>query len=228
MNNLNHAVGRESYYVYDFNFSLMNRKGKMSARQKQKGRLLDEAFGRYDTRAIQKDSMRIFERLLAKSSSSLELHSDNHPAYRRAIKGMPGGNRVVHSITSSKLARNFRNRLFAINHTDMLTRHQLGTFKRETIAFAKNIVAMMESFVLLATQKNYLRARFTKKHKRDPLAHLESPAMAIGLRDKVQSFREFYRNRISIHHVKLSSDWQDLFDSTSLASRRTVRAYAGI
>ncbi|RZA07871.1 MAG: IS1 family transposase, partial [Proteobacteria bacterium] len=34
-NNLNHAVGRESYYVYDFNLSIMNRKGRMSPRQQR-------------------------------------------------------------------------------------------------------------------------------------------------------------------------------------------------
>ncbi|RZA01291.1 MAG: hypothetical protein EOP11_17525 [Proteobacteria bacterium] len=189
---------------------------------------MEEEFGKYDPRAIQNDSKRIFERLLAKSDGELQLHSDNHYAYRRAIKTMAGKDQINHLITPAKLTRNFRNRLFAINHTDMLTRHLLGTFKRETIAFSKHPVAMMESFILFATQKNYMKPRFSKKHKRDPLAHIESPAMHLGLRSKIQSFNEFYRDRISIHHVKLNSDWQDLFDSTYLASRRTIRAYAGI
>lgn len=227
-NNLNHAVGRESYYVYDFNLSIMNRKGSVSPRQERIKRQLEEEFGKYDTRAIQKDSKRVFERLLAKSEGELQLHSDNHYAYRRAIKSMSDKNRINHLITPAKLTRNFCNRLFAINHTDMLTRHLLGTFKRETIAFAKHAVGMMESFVLFATQKNYMKPRFTKKHKRDPMAHIESPAMKLGLRSKIQSFREFYKMRISVHHVKLNADWQDLFDSTYLASRRTIRAYAGI
>jgi hypothetical protein len=200
----------------------------MSPRQQRIQKKLEEDHGRYHPRAIENDSKRIFERLLSRCEGDLLLHSDNHYAYRRALKRMGKHDRIVHAITPAKLARNFRNRLFAINHTDMLTRHHLGTFKRETIAFAKHAVAMMESFVLLVTQKNYLKSRFTKKHKRDPLSHLESPAMRLGLRNKIQTFSEFYRSRISVHHVKLNEDWQDLFDSTFLASRRTIRPYAGI
>ncbi|RYZ99877.1 MAG: hypothetical protein EOP11_18930, partial [Proteobacteria bacterium] len=77
-NNLNHAVGRESYYVYDFNLSIMNRKGAISPRQERIKNRLEEEYGKYDTRAIQKDSKRLFERLLAKSEGELQLHSDNH------------------------------------------------------------------------------------------------------------------------------------------------------
>lgn len=227
-NNINHAVGRESLYIYDFNLSPMNRKGKMSERQKVIKKQLELDHGKYDGRAIQVDSKRIFERLLSKTDGELHLHSDNHYAYRRAIASMPGKDRIVHAITPAKVTRNFRNRLFAINHTDMLTRHQTGNFKRETISFAKNTVAMAETFILFAVHKNYLRPRFYRKHKRDPKAHIESPAMALKLKTKILSFKEFYRSRISIHHVSLSSDWLDFFDSTDLRSRRCIRAYAGI
>jgi hypothetical protein len=46
-NNLNHAVGRESYYIYDFNLAPMNRKGRMSPRQKAKKKALEEKHGPY-------------------------------------------------------------------------------------------------------------------------------------------------------------------------------------
>ena len=228
INNLNHAVGRESYYVYDFNLSPMNRKGKMNPWQKERKKQLEKAFGKYDTRSIEKSSRRLFERLLAKTpSATLNLHTDNHLAYRRAIAKMRCG-KVLHSRISSKVARNFHNRLFAINHTDMLSRHHLGNYKRETIAFAKNTVAMLESFVLLAVHKNYLRPRFWKPHVRDPLAHKESPAMKLNLRDKIQTFREFYCVRPCIDHVALSGDWTNLFGSFDPTSRRYIRTYAGI
>ena len=227
-NNINHAVGRESYYVYDFNLSPMNRKGRVSPRQKAIKKQLEEEHGKYDGWAIQKDTARLFSRLLEKTDGELHLHSDNHYAYRRAIKSLPNAHRIVHAITPAKVARNFRNRLFAINHTDMLTRHHLGTFKRETIAFSKHTIGMIESFVLLAVHKNYLRPRFKKKQKRDPKAHIESPAMALGLRDKILTFKELYRTRISVHHVRLNAEWQDYFDSTDLRSRRCIRAYGGI
>lgn len=227
-NNLNHAVGRESYFIYDFNLSPMNRRGKKSPRQKAEKAALEETFGKYDGRAIEKGARRVFERLLARADGDLHLHSDNHYAYRRAIRRMPDGGRIIHAITPAKLARNFRNRLFAINHTDMLTRHQLSAFKRETIAFSKHTIGMIESFTLFCVQKNYMRPKFYKMNKRDPRAHLDSPAVALGLRKKIQTFREFYRERPSVHHVRLSEDWQDYFDSTDLSSRRCIRPYGGI
>jgi hypothetical protein len=227
-NNLNHAVGKKSFFIYDFNLSSMNRKGRMSPRQKKKKILLEEIYGKYPGNAIEKDSLKVFTRLLEKSDSNLTLHTDDHHAYRRALTSMPGRNRIFHMVTPSKVGRNFRNRLFPINHTDMLTRHQLCDFKRETIAFAKTTVGMLGSFVLFATYKNYMRTRFKKPHVRDPRAHLESPAMHLGLRKRVLGFKELFHRRISVHHVKLSEDWLNLFDSTDDYSRRTIRPYAGI
>jgi len=45
-NNLNHAVGRETYFIYDFNLSPMNRKGKMSPRQQAINKALVEEHGK--------------------------------------------------------------------------------------------------------------------------------------------------------------------------------------
>ena len=228
INNLNHAVGRESYFVYDFNLSPMNRKGKMSNWQKARKRDLEKLFGKYNPKDIELASKRLFERLLAKTpNATLNLHTDNHLAYRRAIARIKKG-KVLHSRVSSKVSRNFHNRLFAINHTDLLSRHQLGNYKRETIAFAKNTVAMLESFVLLAVHKNYVRPRFWKPHARDPLAHKESPAMKLGFRQKLVTFPELYRTRICLDHVELNDDWLNLFGSFDPTSRRYIRPYAGI
>jgi transposase-like protein len=227
-NNLNHAVGKESYYIYDFNLSPMNRKGLMSHRQKVRSRILEEKYGKYPASAIEDGARKIFERLLQKSEGTLELHSDNHFSYRSALSKIIGNERIAHFITPGKTARNFRNRLFPINHTDMLTRHHLADYKRETISFAKTTQAMMESFILFAGRKNYRRPRFLNPHQRDPRAHLESPAMKLGLEKKIVSFNEFYSQRISRYHVRLNEDWESLFRGLDPTSRRPIRAYRGI
>lgn len=227
-NNVNHAVGRSSYFIYDFNLAPMNRKGRMSPGQKLKDKQLCEVHGRYSGHAIEHKTKKIFQRLLSCAEGPLTIHTDNHYAYRRALSGMPERDRIIQNITPAKAARNYRNRLFAINHTDMLTRHLLTAYKRETIAFAKHTVSMLESFVIFAAHKNYLRPIFYKKHLRDKTIHVESPAMRLGLRKKIQKFREFYRTRVSFHHVRLNDDWRELFDSTDHECRRTIRAYAGI
>lgn len=206
-NYINHVVGRETLFLYDFNFAPLNRKGRMSQRQKIVKRQIENRRGRYPVTAIRDCTRKLLLRLLERSPADLLFHSDNHYAYRQAIKLLPEKARICHLITPAKLARNFRNRLFAINHCDNLTRHNLATFKRETIAFAKSSIGMIESFSLFMVWKNFMRTRFIKKQKRDPRSHLDSPAMRASLETKVLTFFEFYEMRLCASQVALSEDW---------------------
>lgn len=227
-NNINHAIGKESFYLYDFNFAPLNRKGRMSARQKRKKQQLEEKFSAYPKDAIESTTKRLFERLLEKAEGNLHLHSDNHYAYRRAIEKIQGNERIAHSITPAKVARNYRNRLFPINHMDMLTRHETAAFRRETIAFSKHSIAMIERFILYAGYKNYRRTIFKKPHKSDPKIHIESPAQRLGITSKVLSFREMFRVRITKAQVKLNEDWEKFFHRIDPYSRRPILQYTGI
>lgn len=117
-NNINHAVGKKSLFTYDFNFSPLNRKGRMSGRQRKKKRLLENAHGSYPKDAIRSSTGRIFARLLSKSRDRLTLYSDRHFQYQRAIEEDLKTKRIEHIRVSSKIARNFRNDLFAVNNID--------------------------------------------------------------------------------------------------------------
>jgi IS1 family transposase len=227
-NNLNHAIGKLSHYTYDFNFSPMNRKGRMSERQVLKKRRLEEEYGFYPKRAIQSSTKKIFERLVSKAGVNLELHSDNHFAYREVISKTKSLARIHHMITPAKLARCYRNRLFAVNHLDLLTRQKLAAFKRETIAFSKTSIAMQESFAIFTVWKNYIRTIFEKEHVRDPLVHRETPAMRVGLEKKPLRFSELFRERITLDQAGLHEDWLNLFRRIDISSRRPIKAYFGI
>jgi hypothetical protein len=218
-NNINHVVGRESYFLYDFNYAPLNRKGRMSPRQKLQKRRIENKIGAYPTRAIQECTRKILERLLKISAGELLFHSDNHFAYRRAIKELEPGTNLCHLITPAKLARNFRNRLFAINHCDLLTRQQLTTFKRETISFAKSSIGMVESFSLFMVWKNFMRTCFIVKQKRDPRSNEESPAMRVGAEEKVLAFFEFYKTRLHKTQLKLNEDWAHYVDRIEIYDR---------
>jgi hypothetical protein len=226
-NNINHAVGKDTLFVYDFNFAPMNRKGRMSPRQQAKSRLLENKFGIYKPNAIQAATKRILLRLKHKTK---ELHfiSDNHFAYRRAIKEVFKVGEIDHTIVPSKIYRNYRNKLFAINHLDMLTRHNLAPFKRETIAFSKHSIAMRESFALYVVFKNYMRPQFYRPHKDYPEAHRRSPAMQVGISKRIFSFNEFFRTRVMKTQVKLNKDWQQIIERRDSSSRRPIATYAGI
>jgi hypothetical protein len=227
-NNLNHAIGKESFFTYDFNLASMNRKGRMSERQKKRKRSLEEEFGKYPKGAIHSTTKSILERLLEKSEGRLEFHSDNHYAYREVIAHDKKFRLISHKITPAKLTRNYRNRLFPVNHLDLLTRQKLAAFKRETIAFSKTSIAMLEGFAVFAAWKNYCRSIFEKEHVRDNLIDKETPAMRLGITKKRLTFAELFRTRITSAQVTLHNDWAMLFQRIDPTSRRPIHAYQGI
>jgi hypothetical protein len=223
-NNINHVIGRDSFFLYDFNYSPLNRKGRMSPAQAAKKKFLENKFAPYPTDAIRTATQRILQRLLQRTDGNLLFHSDKHFMYREAIASLEEKDRVKHFVTPAKVARNFRNRLFAINHCDLLTRQRLATFKRETVSFAKHSIAMVESFAIHMISKNFLRPIFLKKHKKDPKTNTESPAMRVGLETKILTFEEFYRICYRKTQVALSDDWLNFVNRHDPTSRRPIAA----
>lgn len=227
-NNINHVVGRDSLFVYDFNFAPLNRKGRMSPRQRLRKQELEKTHGPYPKGAIHSSTVRIFRRLLESSKGELKLHTDNHYAYREVIAHLSGRDRITHLITPAKVARNYRNRLFAVNHLDLLTRHHSAAFKRETIAFSKHSIAMIESFTLLMVRKNFMRTVFQKKHAQDEGTNRESPAMRVGVVKKVLSFAEFFSLRMTKYQVRLNEDWENYVRRIEMTSRRKIAPYQSL
>jgi hypothetical protein len=226
-NNINHAIGKESLFTYDFNYAPLNRKGRMTAKQRTQKKALEEKFGPYPRDAIRVTTKRIFERLIGRCSSSVTVFSDSHYMYEGAGETLPKG-RLEHIKISSKAYRNYQNKLFAVNHLDMLARHSCISFKRETIAFSKHSIAMQEAFMRLVAFKNYMRGTFLKPHKNNPYIDKISPAMSVGLTKHILSFREFFKERVTRTQVQLNKDMEWLFCSIDKTTRRRIRPYAGI
>lgn len=221
-NNINHAVGKESLFIYDFNLAPINRKGRMSPWQREKKKKLESVHGPFDKGAIRSKTKQIFERLLNKTNH-LVIFSDCHYQYARVVQEDLKHKKIEHIKVSSKLHRNFKNHLFAVNNVDMQARHDLSAFKRETIAFSKHPIAMQEAFSLYAIHRNYMRPKFYKKHKTDPFAHTHSPAMILGLTNKILSFEDFFSLRIMPTHVSLHNDAKNLYHRIDHSSRRPIR-----
>ncbi len=222
-NNLNHAVGKNSLFTYDFNLCPLNRKGRMSPRQRRRRDALDEKFGPYPRDAIRVATRKILSRLIEKTPE-LHLFSDRHYQYARAVAwDLPKG-RIHHVKVSSKIARNFVNPLFAVNNIDLQARHNLAAFKRETIAFSKNTVAMQESFLLYMIHRNYMRPKFWGTHRSDPECSKRSPGMEVEVTDRIETFKEFFSGWTPATHVQLHDDWKLLYERRDPLSRRPIRA----
>lgn len=221
-NNLNHAIGKRTHFTYDFNFCPLNRKGRMSNRQSRKKRELELKHGPYPKDSVRTSTKRIFERLLDRSHETLTIYSDKHAQYRRIVELDLRERKIVHFTISSKLARNYRNPLFPVNHVDLQSRHNLAAFKRETIAFSKHAIAMQDCFLLHIIYRNYMRPKFWGTQRSDPLSSKRSPAMELNLTNKILSFKEFFQERILPSHVNLHEDWRNLYYRIDPTSRRTI------
>jgi hypothetical protein len=166
------AVGQRSHFVHGFTASELRRSGRMTARQRRRRAALDARLGRPDPRAVERDVTALLA-ALCPAPRALELHSDRHADYPRALRRLP--HLVVdHRTVSSRAARTPRNPLFPVNLLDLLIRHCGANHKRETIAFSKRRQSAIERLWVLVVWRNYLKS-FSER------ARDGSPAMRLGL-----------------------------------------------
>ena len=222
-NNINHAIGKNTYFTYDFNFAPINRKGKMNLEQKLRKKELEEKYGKYPSNILRTTTRSLLGRLVNRcDGGELVLYSDEHFQYKRAIERDLAKKSIVHKTISSKACRNFQNPLFPVNNFDIQIRQKSAPFSRETISFSKTSIAMIESFVLTIIQRNYMRPIFYNKQVRDQTIHKESPAMRLGVCDRILSFRDFFSLRKTASQVRLNSDWLNYFKKIDPLSRRLI------
>ncbi len=228
-NQIQQAIGKESLFIYDFNFVPLNRKGRMSPRQKQVRRLTEEKEGRYPPKAIRISTVEIFSRLYerrADLAQPLVIYSDEHFQYRRAVERDLKDLKIHQVTVSSKQTRNYQNCLFSVNHADLLIRQHMGAFSRETICFAKNHARMVGKYVLFMVWKNFFRPQFVKPHKKDPKSNHNTPAMRLGLTKRALEFYEFFDIKRTLAQIHLNREWtlfheDQVFYPRSLAGAST-------
>jgi transposase-like protein len=169
------AVGRLSHFVYGFTDSELRRKGRMTPAQRRRRLTLERAFGRPDPRSIEREMAALLEIVIA-PGTAVELHSDHHPAYPRALRRL-AHRHVVHHVTPSRVARTPHNPLFGVNLFDLLLRHTSANHKRETIAFSKRRQSAAERLAIFVVWRNYLKP---VSERRQDL----TPAQRLGLLDR--------------------------------------------
>ncbi len=196
------VAGSQSHYFYGFTDTELRRKGRMTPGQKRRRAGLEMRFGRPDPRSIEKEVAEIL-RLIAPDAQSLELHSDEHQAYPRALRATDHLT-VDHRTISSRAARTARNPLFPINLLDLLIRHSGANHKRETIAFAKRRQCAAERLWVFAVWRNFMKC--FSEQRRDA-----SPAMRLGLTDHRWSVEEVLSERLFPERVGLPSRWADYY-----------------
>jgi transposase-like protein len=178
------AVGRESHFFYGFTDSELRRKGRMTARQRRRRAALERSFGRPDPGSITRE-VRALLRLVVPRGAALVLHSDDHPAYPRALRGRA----VEHRVTPGRARRTPRNPLFPVNLLDLLIRHSSANHKRETIAFSKRRQSAAERLAILQVWRNFMKS-FSER-RRDA-----TPAQRLGICDQRLTLAGLLRERL--------------------------------
>ncbi|MGH7725264.1 MAG: hypothetical protein ACREOU_07515 [Candidatus Eiseniibacteriota bacterium] len=195
-------LGQQSHFTHGFTDTERRRSGRMTRAQKRRRVLLEAKYGRPDPRSMEKEVAELLE-IVAPRPQSLVLHTDEHPAYPRALRRVPHLS-VVHRTISSRAARNPQNPLFSLNLIDLLIRHSGSNHKRETIAFSKRRQSAIERLWVFTVWRNYVKAFSERKQG-------ETPAMKEGVLERKLTVEEVLEKRLFPSRIPLPRRWQKYY-----------------
>ncbi len=195
------VIGQHSHYVYGFTHSELRRMGRMTKHQKRRREKLEAKYGRPDPNSIRKEVARVLG-IVTAGSDAVELHSDEHKEYPRAIRRLRKDLRVTHHTISSRATRDHKNPLFSINLYDLITRHSLSEQKRETIAFAKVIAGAIAVMWVLVAWRNYVKHFSEKKQE-------GTPAMRLGVCAHRWRMQRMLKWRLFPSQIALPEPWRE-------------------
>ena len=196
------AAGQRSHFFYGFTESELRRRGTMTRRQRARRAELEARLGRPDPKSVEKEVAALLA-ILGARSARLELHTDEHPSYPRAVRRLREI-AVTHRTISSRAARTPHNPLFAINLLDFLIRHNAANHKRETGAFSKRRASAALRLASFLVWRNYVQP-FSER-RRGP-----TPAMRLGLVERPLRPEEILRERRFLTRSALPGRWQDYY-----------------
>jgi hypothetical protein len=193
------AAGQRSHFFYGFTESECRRRGKMTAGQLKQRTHLEDRLGKPDPKSIEKEVAALLE-ILTSSTRALELHTDEHRAYPRAVRRIAGV-AIDHRTISSRASRTANNPLFPINLLDLLIRHNGANHKRETIAFSKRRASAAYRLAHYLVYRNWVRP-FSERRGG------ASPAMKAGVANRLLEPEEVLGERLFPTREILPARWR--------------------
>jgi transposase-like protein len=203
--NINILIGSESGYLYYFTESHSRRKGKVTAKQKERmeWEYEDKSFQGCDLYSNFSGLLSILKGMC--KDNSCVLHTDEHKTYPSVLDDLSkaGGFPVVQHIkTSSKRIRNGQNPLHRANTMDMLFRKDLPNHRRRTICFARNDRNMLSRIALYTVTHNFFKPKYiSDKAKQTQEKHYST----LGFDEEKVAFWKslFTSNRFFLSKVQL-------------------------
>jgi hypothetical protein len=210
------AVGQKTHFFYGFTDSECRRSGSMTRSQRNRRNHLEARLGTPDPKSIEKEVALLLEILTARSAA-VEIHTDEHRAYPKAVRRVDRV-AVTHRTISSRSARTPRNPLFPINLLDLLIRHNGANHKRETIAFSKRRASAAYRLAHYQLYRNWMRPYSERKGG-------ASPAMHAGIANRLLKPEDVLRDRLFPSREILPARWSAYYrkDLKTRALARNTR-----
>ena len=199
---LTHLIGRESEYVYSFDFAPLRRSGRMSEAQKR-SRARFERLMRAGPQASEHSARRLYDAIIlmgrwsASMTGAREIWSDKHPAYRdawnshEAMQHLQYCGRVVHRTVSSRAARTSANPLRVVNYFDREIRKDLADHRRETVCFARCPYDMLARFAVYVVHHNMDKPRRVRGSRSPKAAERVARSHAVAAGADARTVAEF-------------------------------------
>jgi hypothetical protein len=158
-------AGRDSRYLYGFDYALLRRSGRMTRKQRADRERIEREVV-FDPNATQLSFSRVLDLLVRipfKRGRGRVLWTDKHHAYVRAwerhahVQNMQERELLRHSRVSSFAPRTRSNPLFVVNYFEREIRKDRADHHRETVCFARNVCDMLGRLAIYMLHHNVLK-----------------------------------------------------------------------
>ena len=158
-NNIHLLAGKESQYLYAFDYSYLARKGRMTEYQKKLNRIKKESShgGISVTESFSNICSKIDILMDRRRGNHTVLYTDQKPQYKRVIAQAHFYSSLSHITISSRLPRTVTNKLFSVNYLDREIRKDNANHVRESVQFSRNTGNCMERMALYSLYHNYMK-----------------------------------------------------------------------
>ena len=191
------AVGQTSWFVYDLSPAEYLR----TAGRSPKKRMISRSLKADLAKSIRGSTDLTIRRLSELAGDVLHWVTDDHPAYRRALRPRQRdrASRIVRRIfpnpdratEAGRTKARVRDReMFPVDLLHKLLRHSQAHHRRETIAFGRRADRVMERTWVFAVWRNFVKLVTERRPTRS------TPAMKLGITDVRWTWREILARRI--------------------------------
>ena len=194
-------VGKDSQFVYRWNYVTLRRKGRMRDEQKERRAELEKRFraSRTGIKSSFGNLMSFLDHRTRSRERPLILYTDEKSDYQRALWGRQNLKERMfdgswrHHTVNSKEVRNTLNPLFPVNYIDREFRKDMACHARETMQFSRNVNEAMMRMSLYLFDHNYIKPFRIGDSQKKHLRH----AQVAGLDRQVleESVSRFFTGR---------------------------------